>query len=759
MIGRVVSFPRGIVLLTIGISLLAAAGLRRGLTLDASPQSFIENGGQALDDFRSAAKIFGPDDYLIATVTADDIFRTENLERLRRLQQQISAIDGVGEVLSLANVPYARSLPDGASLEMLLPSQLSDAARVAEARAAGTSDRLYEGNVISRDGRTAAINILFEASLPTPQRHIAVRQIYDLVRNAGFERSFFAGDPFTQWRAVEAIRRDLRTFLPLTLLLIAALLWLSFRSLAAVLMPLLTIGIGLLWLLGLMGWLQAHFTILALMLPTLMLAIGCSYMIHVVNQIGLTAEARGDGADRLEVIVEATQFIALPVIVSALTIMAGFLSLSFTKIPSVRATSIHAAAGAGITMLLSLTFLPAMLALFPGSARRAISFRSGMTGRIVGLLVDVGNWATTRQPLLYVATGLVVLLSLLGMHRIRIDIDFFNFFKPGSETSIGLSEINRRLSGAVTFNLIIDGQGPEAIVAPDVLRRMAELQRSIESYRDPDGRGIDRTLSVADFLSHANRAFNGGTNGVTSIPEDRAVVEELLADREQLRSFLSSDGRVARLLIRSNLSGSQSMDQAITEMERRGREAFPDFRVYTTGTLVLLNQTSDRIAGEQRLSVTIALATIFVMLSILFRSMRVGLTALVPNLIPILFFFGFMGWMGIPLNLTTSLVASVVLGLAVDNAVQFIVRFRRLQQLENADADLRATIIESMRLSGRPIIYANVALAATFAIFSVSTFEPISSFGLLSAVTILGCLLEDLVLLPARLTSPVFKAH
>jgi hypothetical protein len=150
----------------------------------------------------------------------------------------------------------------------------------------------------------------------------------------------------------------------------------------------------------------------------------------------------------------------------------------------------------------------------------------------------------------------------------------------------------------------------------------------------------------------------------------------------------------------------------------------------------------------------LALLTIFLMLALLFRSLRVGLTALVPNLIPILFFFGFMGWSGIPLNLTTSLVASVVLGLAVDNAVQFIVRFRRLQRENEPIAE---AIIKSMRYSGRPIIYANIAIAATFTIFAASNFQPIASFGLLSAVTILGCLVEDLVLLPARLTSPVFK--
>jgi uncharacterized protein len=307
----------------------------------------------------------------------------------------------------------------------------------------------------------------------------------------------------------------------------------------------------------------------------------------------------------------------------------------------------------------------------------------------------------------------------------------------------------------VNFDVIVEGKNPGAIEKPDVLRRIAELQSFAETRKYANGQGVDRALSVADFVKHINRAFHDNDARHYETPSDENVIGELLSDREQLRMFLTSDGRIARILVRSNLSGSHAMAGAIREIEDRGRELLPDFRVFATGTFVMLNRTSDQIAGEQLRSVTIALVTIYLTLALLFGSLRVGFTALVPNLIPILFFFGFMGWRGVELNLTTSLVASMVLGLAVDNAVQFIIRFRRAQA---ETPDLQGAILESMRLSGRPIIYANVALAATFAIFFFSNFKPIASFGLLAAVTIIGCLIEDLVLLPARLTSSVFRA-
>ncbi|MBI1764948.1 MAG: MMPL family transporter [Acidobacteria bacterium] len=746
----VIAHPRLLVLLVVLVTVALGVGLRRGLVLDVSPQSFIEHASQARLDFERTRRQFGDDRVMIIAVVCDDVFTPANFAKLRSLHEKISALSGVAEVLSLSNAPFAHSLAEGAALEKLVPAGPLDAARLREARELATRDRLFAGNLVSPDAKTAALNVLFKPTLASEEQYQFTEIIYDLTQQAGFAANYFAGDPYSQWRSISTIKRDLKLFLPLTLILIALLLWLSFRSLAAVLLPLLTIGIGLIWLLGLMAWLKAHFTILALMLPTLMLAIGCSYLIHVLNQIGIEAALTPDHPPE-QWIAQALRFITLPVVVSALTILAGFLSLAFTKIPAIRTTAVYAAIGALITMLLSLTFVPAVLLLLKQQAK---PLRIGLAGGLVRRLEATGKWATDHQNFLYVLTALIAVVSAIGVGRIQVEIDYFHFFKANSETTLSLEEVNRRLAGVVTIDLVIEGQQPGAIEDARVLQRIAELQAFAER-QTWHGQGIDHSLSIVDFIKHSNRAFNHNDERFYSLPTDNRVIEELLSERDQLKSFLTRDGRSARILIRSNLSRSSLMAQVLPELEKKGRELLPEFRVYATGTFVLLNRTSDQIAGEQVLSISLALVTIYLMLSALFRSLRVGFTALVPNLIPVLFFFGFMGWRGIPLNLTTSLVASVVLGLAVDNAVQFIVRFRRVQR---EDSDLQQAIIESMRLSGRPIIYANIALAVTFAIFALSDFEPVASFGLLSAITILGCLIEDLVLLPSRLTSPIFRA-
>jgi uncharacterized protein len=291
----VVRHPRLIIAAVILLTAFFGVGWQRGIVLDVSPLGFVAHGSKARDDFAEARKKFGPDDYFVIAVVAGDIFSPENLAKLRELHDKILRTGGIVEVLSLINVPYAHSVAGVVEINKLIPPLEADDSRLLQARAVATSDRLYAGNVVSTDGRTAALNILLNPELPTYRRHEITRQIYGFAKTAGFDAVYFAGDPFSQWRCTEAIKSDLRLFLPLTLVFIALLLWLCFRSLVAVVLPLGTIALGLLWLMGLMALLQAHFTVLALMLPTLMLAIGCSYMIHVINQIGIERERGGEG--------------------------------------------------------------------------------------------------------------------------------------------------------------------------------------------------------------------------------------------------------------------------------------------------------------------------------------------------------------------------------------------------------------------------------------------------------------------------------
>ncbi|MBO0798277.1 MAG: hypothetical protein J2P31_05595, partial [Blastocatellia bacterium] len=216
-----VRHPRLIIAVVIVLTCFFGAGLLRGIVLDVSPLGLVARDSRSRAVFAEARENFGPDDYFVVAVTAADVFSPDNLAKLRELHDKVARTAGVIEVLSLINAPYAHSVNGVVEIDTLIPPPEEDNSSLAEARAIATSDRLYAGNLVSPDGRTAALNILLDPALPTYKRHEITRQLYRFARAAGFDAVYFAGDPFSQWRCTEAIKSDLRLFLPLTLALIA----------------------------------------------------------------------------------------------------------------------------------------------------------------------------------------------------------------------------------------------------------------------------------------------------------------------------------------------------------------------------------------------------------------------------------------------------------------------------------------------------------------------------------------------------------
>jgi predicted RND superfamily exporter protein len=334
---------------------------------------------------------------------------------------------------------------------------------------------------------------------------------------------------------------------------------------------------------------------------------------------------------------------------------------------------------------------------------------------------------------------------------LQVNTDYRAFFKKSSPVYQSAEKLHEKLAGGATFELIINGENSGAMLQPQTLQAMQHMQKfALET-------GADATLSITDFIAALNKAVTG--NKAAGLPEDKLTVDNLdkdyLSQDENAGSLITKDRSSAVILIRTNYYSSTQMRDFLGKIETQARTLFPQsYKINSTGIFVLLNHASDAVATDQARSLTVAMLLILVMVTVLFRSFRLGLVAMVPNLIPILFTFGFMGWFGISLDINTSLVASIVLGLAVDNAVHFIVRFVRNRALSSGNKE---AVILSLMQSGKPIIFANLTLVFAFAIFILSQFNPIQLSGLLSSVAIFACMIGNLILLPALLTWDVWR--
>jgi len=435
----------------------------------------------------------------------------------------------------------------------------------------------------------------------------------------------------------------------------------------------------------------------------------------------------------------------------------------------------------GVLALLFLTigFIPAALSLLPRHALgEAGPAQSDYVTWLNPLLVNITALILFKRRQVLMATVVATVAVGVGVMWLQVNTNYLRIFPSRSETVRDAEKLHQRLAGGATVQLVVSG-APGAITDPQFLRAALMLERF--ALTQP---GVDAGVSAVDIINRIDSSMprpvhnvgNESTGNLASnqdVPEDprrlSAIFRDYLSEDSSLSRLVSSDGSRMVVILRVNLFSSNEL-RALTQTIDRWSAANLKGGVTqrATGSIILLNDASDAVAESQSSSLAIALVTIYLMMVILFRSFSTGLLALIPNLIPIVGYFGFLGWTGIALDITTSLVASAVLGLAVDNAVHMIRRYRQCVAERTTEAGATEDLVGisstdagwamwlSMLRTGKPMVLANLMLIAAFLVFVLSSFVPVRVAGILWALGIGSCLAADLVLLPVLMKSKIF---
>jgi hypothetical protein len=470
------------------------------------------------------------------------------------------------------------------------------------------------------------------------------------------------------------------------------------------------------------------------------------------------------GTESQERLVQNTiESVCLPLAISALTTAVGFGALVFNPIVAIRDLGLFSVIGIVFLFLAALGFLPPALQLI-GPRRGASRSRAASSSR---LTLAFSRLAARSFGSRYAVLGLATVIGLaaaLGMRHIRVDSDFLHYFDEDSEVRQANETINRKIVGSNPFYLVVETREAGTLKRWGLLRQIKDLQLFLETLP-----GITTSISIVDYLELLERGL-GKEEGDLLVGEHGEIIEAeppqpfwqnpanlepvlamVSASPETFEGAVSADFKRGNIIVRTNLSGSQAIEDTLERIREYIRQHFPaGIRVVPTGNLVLLTGTSSDIVAGQVRSLTTALVMIFAVLSLMFLSVRVGFLALLPNVLPVLMFFGVLGWTGIDLNLGTSLIATIALGIAVDSTIHYMARLGR--ELEG-EVDQAAAMRRTLQTIGLPIVYTAVALLLGFLTFSVSSFVPIQSFGIMAAVTLATALAVNLFVLPALLAT------
>ena len=731
------------------------------LRIESSLESMLPAGDPKVEYYAQTRAIFGSDDVAVVGVRARDIFAPSTIEKIARVTDEIAKVDGVEHVLSIANAvdPAADVLHPPRLLPRIPPAP----EEIEALKAKLVATPLYGKNLVADDFTGAAINVFFKNLNDEQYLDLGVdRKIMDiLAARQGPEEFFYTGAAHVKQAAVELMRRDLVRFTPIALVLVLIVLWFAFRTVRGVVLPVLTVGGALVWTLGIIVLAGKTITLGTFVLPPLLLVVGSSYAIHVMARY---YEQVAAGAPPDEIVVRAFARVWLPLTISAVTTVIGFGSLMVNRITAIWDLGLFAVVGVVCLTVTCLTYLPASLQLMPAR------LRSARSGKISPALSEnlrrlAERAFAKRREILWGAAALA-LVALAGAWRIRVDSDFLYYFEPRSEVRRANEAINQKIVGSNPFYIVIDGGAPGALRRWEVLKLIKDLQGFLA--RQP---GITSSISVVDYLEVLEAGFNKQAEGGDLLIDEQGnlvpaeapkpfwqdpkslgpLLDTMMKSPETFKSVVTKDFSRASILVRTNLSGSRRIEETLDRIRRYVADRFPaQIPVTLTGTLVLLTGTTSDIVAGQIKSLTLALGIIFLVMTAMFLSAKIGFFAILPNVLPIMIFFGVMGWLGILLNLGTSLIAAIALGIAVDSTIHYMARLN----LElRGETDQTAALVRTLRTVGVPIVYTTIALFFGFLTFALSGFVPIKNFGILAGVTMATALGANLVLLPALLAT------
>ncbi len=579
-------------------------------------------------------------------------------------------------------------------------------------------------------------------------------------------KAVIQGIPYINTTMNHYMQNDLKTFLPLVIIAIVIIFFLNFRSIRGVLLPFLTMNIADIWIMGLMGHLGYKLTIMGVCLPPLILAVGSSYSIHILNQYYMDLDQIHKSSANVG-LTKSMLHISLTVILAGLTTFVGFFMLITNEVSAIKEWGVFQAIGVLFAVILSVTMIPAFLSLMSSSDAEEKNIlstnRTTLVSRLVDKLIEYFTLLSTKHYKAILAiTAIIIAISIAGLLKIKAETSVHAYFKPGDPVLTSSWYIGQKFGGYSGLNIIIDSGKKKGVLEPEFLKFTEKLRNHLGA---PENRHIHigRTEGFSDFIKTMHMAMNKGDRKFYTIPDKKIDIEsyiEIFSGEDEnddgridvFEPYVDYDFKTANIFARihepeNEYLSTSHMVKIINHIETYIKENIPPgYTFKTSGEPKIMVRLMHYIVKGQMMSLLFSLIVVALVVFLLFKNFYAGLTALIPITVAVLFNFGIMGWFGIRLDVATAIIASVTIGIGIDDTIHFLNTYRHFRTLGYS---MDETIAKTLAISGRAIVYTSLALIFGFLILTVSNFKPIILFSFLTAVTMVATTIGALLVLPA----------
>jgi predicted RND superfamily exporter protein len=672
---------------------------------------------------------FGTEEIILVVVKSKNTFDPEIFQKAGGLSQELSGIQGIRRVISLPSIKKDMDITDKWSLpdfeRIIVPIDL------------------FHKNLISADKMTTIISLILEDKEEKDQ---IIRSVEKIIERENGELSLYQiGMPLVSKALADYTEKDFLTLPPITFLVMALVLLCLFHSLRGVLIPAGSVLVALIWTFGLMAWTETPLSMLTMIVPVFVIAVGTAYCLYVFAEYLESAKRSSSAGEAARACFSRVGF---PTTLAVMTTLIGLGSLLLNKISGIREFALFSSFGIGSILVVVLLFQPAIFALLPLPPKGDKDYRIAGRDPIGALLSKIVTLTLHKQRMVFAIFGIISLMSLAGIYRIKVETNPVGFFRKDTPISQHFHDIYQEMAGSFPIDVVLDGKVEDYYEDPEHLEMISRLQHFLDSLQ-----GVDKTISFADYIKLVNYASNQYSSEYYTLPKESFEVRTLmnsyktLLGQDMFDRFMNADLSKANILLRTHISSSRDFLLIKDKILSHLQEHFPeDLRCQVTGFGIVLSQSSHLLTKGQVKSISLTLVLIFGVMLLLFLSGKAALVALVPIVFPIIVNFGLMGWLGLELSVVTSLIACIAIGLAVDDIIHYLVRYNNEFK---KDLDKDRALRDTIKSVGRPIIFTTLVITLGFSILTFSHFKPTAVFGVMMVIIMASALMGDIIILPS----------
>lgn len=756
IIARIVLRQRWLLISVIAAITLVMAWFAKDVRISYELPQMLADEDSTLIEYRTFKSRFGEDGNMMFIAFRDSqLFTLKHFQALYRLGEELKKVNGVEEVMSVArciNIFKDDSIRKFryAPLVSHLPNTQEEVDSIGSKIHTLT---FYEGLLYNSESDVYLIGItLDKKKINDETRAEMIAGVLEKSQTFGEETGVelrYSGLPYIRTVTTKMIKDELRFFVMLSLIIALLILIFVFRSARAVFSSLVVVAISVIVTLGFIGLLGYKITILTGLLPSLLIVIGIENCIYLVNKYHFEYRAHGNKVKALSRII---QRVGVASFITNATTAAGFATFMLTPNKMLSEFGLVASVNIIVEFFLSIILIPIFFSIMPAPKERHIKH---LENRSFGKVIDaITGIFLHRKAWVYVFTVLVVITAAYGASRLTTSGKLVDDLRHDDPIYLDLCFFEENFKGVMPFEISIDTKKKKMAMQHKTIKKIAELQDSILTLPY-----FAKPLSLAELIKFARQAYHNGNPEMYSIPgkEEAVFILDYMPktgnekEGNLLKAFLDTSKQVTRISFQMKDVGLAEMKEVLPEVRAMADSIFdPEkYDVAITGNSVVYTTGTEFLINNLFMSVLYAILFIGLLMTLLFSSFRMIVISMLANIIPLVVVAGMMGFAGIPLKPSTIIVFSVALGISVDNAIQYLSRYRH--EIRINKSSIHDAVIKAMQETGHSMLYTSIVLVFGFGIFILSDFGGTQALGILVGATLFVAMFCNIIFLPSLL--------